>query len=55
QGLDVPDILIVVQWKVPKDINTLMQRFGRAVRNQALQGTAILIAEPQWFYEDRLL
>ena len=54
QGLDIPDVLIVVQWKVPKDLNTLVQRFGRAVRNPDLQGVAILIAEPGWFYETRL-
>ena len=54
QGLDIPDISIVVQWKVPKDLNTLVQRFGRAVRCPDLQGVAILLAEPTWFYETRL-
>lgn len=54
QGLDIPDISIVVQWKVPKDLNTLVQRFGRAVRSPDLQGVAILLAEPTWFYETRL-
>ncbi|KAI0075498.1 hypothetical protein K474DRAFT_1571033, partial [Panus rudis PR-1116 ss-1] len=55
QGLNIRDIIIVVQWKVPKDMNVLMQRFGRAVRDQELQGFAILIAEPSAFYEHRLL
>ncbi|PSS32230.1 hypothetical protein PHLCEN_2v1999 [Hermanssonia centrifuga] len=53
-GLDIADVKIVVQWKVPKSLNTLMQRFGRAARNPLLQGIAILLAEPSWFYEERL-
>ena len=28
KGVDVPDITIVVQWKAPKDLCTLMQQFG---------------------------
>lgn len=31
-----------------------MQRFGHAVRAPLLEGIAILIAEPGWFYEDKL-
>ncbi|KAI0702311.1 P-loop containing nucleoside triphosphate hydrolase protein, partial [Cytidiella melzeri] len=52
-GLDIPNIEIVVQWKVPNNLDTLIQRFGRAVRDYSLQGVAILISEPQWFYEDQ--
>ncbi|KAF8971523.1 P-loop containing nucleoside triphosphate hydrolase protein, partial [Flammula alnicola] len=53
-GLDIPDVQIIVQWKVPKDLNTLMQRFGRGGRNFSLEATAILIAEPKWFYDEHL-
>ncbi|KAH7906213.1 P-loop containing nucleoside triphosphate hydrolase protein [Hygrophoropsis aurantiaca] len=53
-GLDVSDVILIVQWRVPKDLNTLMQRFGRAVRDFLLQGIAILIAEPDWFYGDMI-
>lgn len=52
QGIDIPDVEIVVQWKVPIDLNTLMQRFGRAARNTSLTGVAVLIAEPRYFYEE---
>ena len=44
--------MTVVQWRAPKDLNTLMQRFGRAARDFSLQAVAILIAEPRWFLED---
>jgi superfamily II DNA helicase RecQ len=54
KGLDIPDISIVVLWRVPDSLNTIVQRFGRAVRNYALQGVAILIAEPSWFYEEQI-
>ncbi|KAI0688585.1 P-loop containing nucleoside triphosphate hydrolase protein [Cytidiella melzeri] len=52
-GLDVPNIAVVVQWKVPSSLNTLIQRFGRAACDYSLQGVAILIAEPSWFYEEK--
>ncbi|KAI0085495.1 hypothetical protein BDY19DRAFT_875077, partial [Irpex rosettiformis] len=52
QGLDVPNIEIVVQYKATMGLDTLIQRFGRAVRDVRLQGVAILIAEPHWFYEE---
>ena len=32
QGLDLPDVQIVVQWKVPTNLNTIWQRFGRGAR-----------------------
>ena len=52
QGVDIPDVTVVVQWKVPKDLCTLMQRFGWCARDTSCQGVAILIAEPKWFYSD---
>jgi superfamily II DNA helicase RecQ len=52
QGVDIPDVLTVVQWRAPKDLNTLMQRFGRAGRDFSLQAVVILLAEPKWFLED---
>ena len=52
QGVDIPDVLIVVQWRAPRDLNTLMQRFGRAGRDFSLQAVGILLAEPKWFLED---
>ncbi|KAI0257817.1 P-loop containing nucleoside triphosphate hydrolase protein [Gloeopeniophorella convolvens] len=49
-GVDIPDIMLVVQWRAPNDLCTLMQRFGRAARSMQFQGLAILIAEPRYFY-----
>ncbi len=45
---------IVVQYKTTNNLDTAVQRFGRAARNVGLQGIAILIAEPHWFYDDLL-
>lgn len=45
---------IVVQYKTTNNLDTAVQRFGRAARNVDLQGVAILIAEPHWFYDDLL-
>jgi len=44
---------VVIQWKPTCDLCTLWQRFGRAVRNAALQGIAILIADTKYFDADR--
>jgi len=41
-----------MQWRAPKDLNTLIQRFGHAGRDFSLQAVAILLAEPKWFLED---
>ena len=52
QGVDIPDVLTVMQWRVPKDLNTLMQCFGHAGQEFSLQAVAILLAELKWFLED---
>ena len=49
QGIDLPDIELVIQWKVTTDMCTLWQRFGRAARNAALRGKALLLAETKYF------
>ncbi|KAG1880052.1 P-loop containing nucleoside triphosphate hydrolase protein, partial [Suillus subluteus] len=48
-GMDVPDILLVIQWRATCKLATLWQRWGRAVRDRGLQGTAILFAEKEYF------
>ncbi|KAH9929411.1 P-loop containing nucleoside triphosphate hydrolase protein [Fomitopsis serialis] len=35
-GVNVADVRIVVQWRMPRDLNTLWQRFGRAARDLTL-------------------
>ncbi|KAG1762510.1 P-loop containing nucleoside triphosphate hydrolase protein [Suillus placidus] len=52
-GMDVPDISIVVQWKATCKLATLWQRWGRAVRDRGLQGTAVLFAEKDHFDDVR--
>ena len=52
QGVNIPDVLTVVQWRVPKDLNTLMQHFRCAGQDFSLQAVAVLLAEPKWFLED---
>ncbi|OBZ67436.1 ATP-dependent helicase SGS1 [Grifola frondosa] len=52
-GLDLPDVKLIIQWKVPANMNTLWQRFGRAARGDGIEGTALLIAEKQHFDDER--
>jgi len=51
--MDVPDIQFVGQWRATCKVAVLWQRFGRAARNKALTGTAILFAEKEYFDEER--
>lgn len=53
QGIDIPDIYQVVQYRVPSSLSTWWQRAGRAVRNLDLDGTAILISEPSHFDDEK--
>jgi len=45
-GVDFPDIEKVIQWGVDDklDLDTLVQRIGRAARNQELQGVGLIYA-----------
>ena len=52
QGVDILDVLTVVQWRASRDLNMLMQWFGCAAWDFSLQGAVILIAEPRWFLKD---
>lgn len=52
--MDVPDIQFVGQWRATCKVAVLWQRFGRAARNKALTGTAILFAEKEYFDEERV-
>ena len=46
-------IHLVVQWRMTCDLNTLWQRFGRAVRDLSQRGVAIFIVEPKYFDEEK--
>ncbi|KAH9951073.1 P-loop containing nucleoside triphosphate hydrolase protein [Amylocystis lapponica] len=52
-GLDLADIKLIVQWKIPSSMNALWQRFGRAARGDGVDGIAILLAEKQYFDDER--
>ncbi|TFY52110.1 hypothetical protein EVJ58_g10196 [Rhodofomes roseus] len=44
-GCDIPDIDIVVQWKLPATFSNFVQRAGRAARGRGRTGLAVLIVE----------
>ncbi|KAF8973654.1 P-loop containing nucleoside triphosphate hydrolase protein [Flammula alnicola] len=48
-GCDIPDIDIVTQWKVPKNVSSWVQRAGRAARGPGRQGLAVMIVEKSAF------
>ncbi|KAF8984777.1 P-loop containing nucleoside triphosphate hydrolase protein, partial [Cyathus striatus] len=52
-GMDIPDIKLVIQWKVSCGLCTLWQRFGHAVQGQGQEGVAILIIEKKNTVEGR--
>ncbi|KAG1802197.1 uncharacterized protein HD556DRAFT_1438249 [Suillus plorans] len=48
-GMDIPDIMLVIQWRATCKLSMLWQRWGRATRDRLLQGTAILFAKKEYF------
>ncbi|KAJ3715337.1 P-loop containing nucleoside triphosphate hydrolase protein [Lentinula raphanica] len=53
-SLDLPDVCTVVQYRMPNDMCTLWQRFGRAGRDFSLEATAVLLVENSHFDADRI-
>ncbi|KZT63806.1 hypothetical protein DAEQUDRAFT_770277 [Daedalea quercina L-15889] len=51
-GLDLPDIQLIVQWKVPTSLNTIWQRFGRGARADQVEADAVLITEKHYFDDE---
>ncbi|KAI6125678.1 hypothetical protein EDD16DRAFT_1474111, partial [Pisolithus croceorrhizus] len=49
QGMDVPDITIVVQWRATCGLSTLWQRWGHVGRAHRESGMAVLFAEKDLF------
>ncbi|KAI0321600.1 P-loop containing nucleoside triphosphate hydrolase protein [Amylostereum chailletii] len=45
-GCNVPDIDVIVQWKLPEKLSSLVQRAGRAARNPTRTGLMVLLVEP---------
>ncbi|KXN82415.1 Werner syndrome ATP-dependent helicase, partial [Leucoagaricus sp. SymC.cos] len=52
QGCNIPDIDLVVQWKLPGTLSSFIQRAGRAARSHKRSGVAILLAERSAFKAD---
>ncbi|KAJ7917805.1 hypothetical protein B0H13DRAFT_2322014 [Mycena leptocephala] len=51
-GCNIPDIDVVVQWKLPASMSIFIQRAGRAGRARGSQGLAILLVEPTAYAVD---
>ncbi|EDQ98673.1 uncharacterized protein LACBIDRAFT_298348 [Laccaria bicolor S238N-H82] len=51
-GCNIPDIDVVVQWKLPDSVSTFVQRAGRAARADGHEGLAILLAEKSAYMVD---
>lgn len=49
----MPDIELVIQWRLKCDMCTLWQRLGRAARDRLLQGTAIVFVDKTHFDSER--
>ncbi|KZV63276.1 P-loop containing nucleoside triphosphate hydrolase protein [Peniophora sp. CONT] len=51
-GCNIPDIDVVVQWKLPGKLSSFVQRAGRAARGPGRIGLAVLLVEPSAFTVD---
>ena len=49
QGLDIPDVELVIQVGYIASLCTLMQCFGRGARNRHRRATAVYLVEAQHF------
>ncbi|KAJ7826152.1 P-loop containing nucleoside triphosphate hydrolase protein [Mycena leptocephala] len=48
-GCDLPDIDIVMQWKVPTNMSSWIQQLGRAARGLGREGLAVMLVEKTAF------
>ncbi|KAJ7934604.1 P-loop containing nucleoside triphosphate hydrolase protein [Mycena leptocephala] len=48
-GCDIPGIELVVQWKLPQNLSSWVQRAGRAARAANTQGIAVMLVEKSAF------
>lgn len=54
QGCNIPDIDIVVQWKLTTSVSAFVQRAGRAARAAGRTGLAVLLVEKSAYDTDLL-
>jgi superfamily II DNA/RNA helicase len=52
QGCNIPDVDVVVQWKLPSSVSTFVQRAGRAARGHGRTGLAVLLVEKSVYEAD---
>ncbi|THH15915.1 hypothetical protein EUX98_g9385 [Antrodiella citrinella] len=52
-GVDLPDIILVIQWRLRCTLATLWQRLGRGARDRSLVAVAIIFVEGKFFDEER--
>ena len=52
QGCNIPDVDLVVQWKLPASVSTFVQRAGRAARGTDRIGVAVLLVERSVYEAD---
>jgi superfamily II DNA/RNA helicase len=53
QGIDIPDIQLVVQYQLPASLSVLWQRLGQAARNPSIQATGIVLVEAKYFSSEK--
>ncbi|KAI0806299.1 P-loop containing nucleoside triphosphate hydrolase protein [Irpex lacteus] len=51
-GINVSDVDVVVQWKLPATLSNFIQRAGRAARGRGRKGLAVLLVEPSAYKVD---
>ncbi|KXN82723.1 ATP-dependent DNA helicase RecQ [Leucoagaricus sp. SymC.cos] len=51
-GCNIPDINLVVQWKLPATVSSFIQRAGRAARGLGRKGLAVLLVEKSVYNAD---
>jgi superfamily II DNA helicase RecQ len=49
QGCDIPNIELVVQWKLPNNLSSWIQRAGRAACGPGMQGMAVMLVQKSAF------
>ncbi|OJT09442.1 hypothetical protein TRAPUB_13660 [Trametes pubescens] len=52
-GVDIPDVELIVQWKLTCDIDSLWQRIGRAARGPGTEAVAVVLVESKYFDEEK--
>ncbi|KAH6899240.1 P-loop containing nucleoside triphosphate hydrolase protein, partial [Coprinopsis sp. MPI-PUGE-AT-0042] len=51
-GCNIPDIDIVVQWRLPPTVSAFVQRAGRTARGAGRNGLAVLLVQPSVYEAD---